>query len=213
MADPLDHLYENLLRAGIALRSARRYCAELADHREDIAADLIANGMDRDTALREAQRRLGDADQLALPMLVNPRFRGVAGRLPALVFLAIPVLCQLAASALLVIALVLFARLDRSIALLTDIASVISLLWLALPVVIAWLVFAAAWRRRANRLWPAIMASTGALLAAAFNLDILPPAENLPGAVSVALATPSLLPALVLLALCLAPLSLQPRPE
>ena len=213
MADPLDRLYENLLRAGIALRSARRYCAELADHRDDIAADLIAAGMDSDAALAEAQRRLGDADQLALPMLVNPRFRGLAARLPGLVFLALPLFCQLAASAMPVIALVLVAQRDRSIALLSDLASLISLLWLALPVVIAWLVFAAAWRRRANMLWPAIMAVTGAMLAATFTLDILPPAENIPGAVSVALAAPALLPALVLLALCLAPLSLQPRPE
>jgi hypothetical protein len=207
MRDDLHQVRERLLRGGVGGRRAQRYADELCDHRDDIAADLEKQGLAPALARAEAMRRLGSLEQLTAPMLADIRFRGPSSRWPALIYLVLPIVAQLVASAAPVALLGLVAR-RLPHAALPDLVSAISLAWLILPVTIGWLVLTAASWRRAGLTWPLLGAAGTVLLAAALQLDITMPGNGLPGAISVALATPAPLPLIVLFALSMLPLYL-----
>ncbi len=212
MHDPLHDLAEPLLRAGLSPRHVRRYIGELADHRDDIVSHLLAEGKSPDTARREAERRLGSTDALLLPMLADRRFRSYAARFPALFYLVLP----LALQALLVVAGILALSSAAGTGLrpmIADLGSLLGLLLLSAPVLIAWSTLGAAYRRHAARLWPLLGALCGAALAAALQLSVTPPAPGVAGQIGLTIVPPALLPLVTLVLLSLLPLSLQHRPE
>jgi hypothetical protein len=209
MSDPIIQLTETLLRAGVSPAAARRYGAELSDHRDDLVEHLEGQGMDPAAARTEAMKRLGSSEQLALPMLLDRRNRSLAARWPVLFFACLPLLVQVLASALPVVLLGLMARRFLPDASLPDVASVIAISWLILPVAIGWKALAAA-RRRCRLTWPLLGAVGGVVLATALQLDVAVPVAGGAGSISVAFGMPALLPLLVLMALVLLPLYLRP---
>lgn len=209
MPEPLEALRENLLRAGLAPRHVERYLAELSDHRDDIAAHLQQAGLPPEAAHAEAEHRLGDTDTLLLPMLANPRFRSQVSRWPALFYLLLPLAAQAG--------LVVLATGGLAVAASTplrpgigDVGTLAAMLLLISPVLIAWLTFPSARRRRLALRWPLSCAIAGALFAAALQLDIVPPSATQAGAISLAFGIPSLVPAITLLVLSTLPLWLRP---
>ena len=211
MRDPLSDLSETLLRAGISPTQVDRYLGELRDHAEDIAEQLQTTGLPAEAAEHAARMRLGNTDALALPMLLEPRFRSRASRLPVLFYLALPLLSQLLASALLVVGLNIAATRLGAHSALPDLGSAVSITWLILPVMLAWLVLSAATRRRARLRYCLLSIVMGTALAASLQLEILLPTAGRAGAIAVSLATPALLPLMVLLTLALLPLAFHNR--
>lgn len=211
MRDPIEYLRERLLRDGISLRAASRYCAELSEHREDIVDHLQAQGLAPNAALAEAQRRLGSTEELVLPMLLDRRNQSLATRWPVVFLAALPLLLQIVASALPVVLLVLAARHLLPVESLPDLVSAIAVVWLILPVIIGWLVLEAARRRYCRPVWPLVGAVCGIVLATAFKLDVAMPVAGQSGAVAVALELPSVLSVAVLLALVILPLWARPN--
>jgi len=211
VSDPILLLKDRLLRAGISLRAASRYCAELSDHRDDLIDHLQAQGMAPDAARAEALKRLGSPTQLALPMLVDRRNRSLVARWPMVFFAGLPLLAQALASALPVVVFGFAARRFLPDTRLPDVASAIALSWLILPVAIGWLAVAAANRRRCALRWPLLGAAVGVMLGTALQLDVVVPMAGAAGSISVAFGLPSLLPLLVLLALVLLPVYLRPH--
>jgi hypothetical protein len=209
MPEPLETLRENLLRAGLAPRHVERYLAELSDHCDDIAAHLQQAGLPPDAARLEAVRRLGNADALLLPMLANPRFRSPVARWPALFYLLLPLVAQAGLVLLAIGGLALAAStpLRPGIA---DLGTLAAMLLLISPVLIAWLAFPSARRRRLALRWPLACAFAGALFAAALQLDIIKPSATQPGIINLAFGIPALVPAITLLALSTLPLWLRP---
>lgn len=207
MRDAILHLYDRLIRAGIKPQAAARYCAELRDHRDDLMEHLEAQGMSPEHAREEAEKRLGSMEQLFLPMLCDRRNRSLAARWPLLCFAALPLVGQVLASALLVVLLGLSAGLVLSRAVLPDLAGVISIVWLILPVASGWLTLRAAARRACSPGWPLLGAGVGIVLATALQLDVaMPmPMAGASGTISVAFGMPALLPAIVLMGLVLLP--------
>lgn len=212
MRDLLHDLRENLLRAGLSPRHVERYLRELSDHRDDIAEHLQKTGLSPDAAQVQAEHRLGGRDALLLPMLANQRFRSRAARWPALFYLVVPLALQAMLVIIAVLALLLAAATNLRPAI-AELGSGMALLLLASPVLIAWLTFLAARRRRASPRWPVLGAFIGAALASALQLGVTLPASDTPGQIGLTLGIPPLLPLLALVLLSLVPLTLQPRPE
>ncbi|QDZ10958.1 hypothetical protein [Devosia ginsengisoli] len=212
MPDQLENLRETLLRAGTSPAHVRRYLRELSEHRDDLYDHLRQQGFRAQAARNEADRRLGSADALLLPMLADPRFRSRAARWPALFYIVLPLACQ--AGLVVAFTLVLLLVAGTSLRpIIADLGSGLALLLLAAPVLIAWLTLLAAHRRRASRRWPIVGAVCGAAFAAALQLGVTLPAPDVHGQIGLSLGQPALLPLLVLTLLSLLPLSLQPRPE
>jgi hypothetical protein len=161
-----DTLVERLLRAGISPARVARYNAELDEHLADLTDELIASGLPPDQAHAAALDRLGDPETLAASMLAEPRLRSLPSRLPALVWLALPVLAQLGVVALLAVLLVAAGR--QGLAPLAP--AIIDPLLLLAPLGIAWSIAASALRRRAAIGWP--LAGMLATLHVATALDL-----------------------------------------
>lgn len=207
MHDHFAGLREDLLRAGISPRRVHRYVRELADHRVDLIEHLEANGHSRQQAEREALQRLGSHDTLLLPMLADARFRSVASRWPALVYLGLPLASQIVMAILFAIALIAAASTPLRPAL-ADLGSGIAILWLAGSVILSWTAILAAHRRRASMRWPVIAALAVSTLAAAMNIGVTMPMADIHGEVSLALMHPAPLPLVTLAAVSLLPLFL-----
>lgn len=206
MHDPLDELTESLLRGGLSPSRVHRYTRELSEHRQDIAEHLQSEGMDPGAALREAQRRLGNLESLSLPMLIDARFRSRAHRLPAMFYVALPLFMQVVAWSACLITFIAAATLWRDATM--EYASLVPLLWLAAPVLIGWTMLALAAHRRTRAHWPVIGVAAGSVAAVVIRPTITPPLADLPGELSLAMASPALLPLVVLLLVALLPLSI-----
>lgn len=86
---PFDNVREQMLRAGIAPRQARRYVAELRDHLSDLVAQQRAAGLDARQAEARARELLGSDEQLAQAMIGRTP-RSFAARAPGVVFALFP---------------------------------------------------------------------------------------------------------------------------
>lgn len=208
MPDPFADLREDLLRAGISPRRVNRYTRELSEHRIDLIEHLEAEGRTHQEAELEAARRLGNHEALLLPMLADRRFRSLAARWPALVYLGFPLASQ-AALALLSAAVLILATDTPLRPIMADLGSGIALLWLVASVILSWLAILSAHRRRAAMHWPVLAALAVSTLAAATNISVTPPTAELSGEIAFALMHPAPLPLLTLAALSLLPLLLQ----
>lgn len=205
MREPFTDLREDLLRAGISLRCVNRYIRELSDHHADLADHLEAQGVPRHEAERDALRRLGSHDTLLLPMLADTRFRSLAARWPALVYLGLPLASQVALAILAALSLLVAAATPLRPAL-ADLGSGMAVLWLAGSVVLSWVAILAAHQRRASMRWPVIAALTVSAFASALTIGVTMPAMDLNGEITIALMQPAPLPLLTLAALSLLPL-------
>lgn len=212
MRDRLLDLRENLLRGGLSPRHVERYLRELSEHRADIAEHLRDNGLSAAEAYRQADDRLGSDGAILLPMLANSRFRSRAARWPAMFYVGLPLLAQVALVLAGTLALLCAAGTDLR-PIIADLGTGVALLLLASPVVIAWLSFLAARRRRASFRWPLVGALAGCLLAATLQIGITPPTSDMAGEIGLAVGSPPLLMLLALSLVSLLPLFLQPRLE
>jgi hypothetical protein len=80
------HLGRQLLRGGVGRRHVRRALRELADHRQDLVARMLASGQEHATAVHDARQRLGDRAVLAAQMIARPELRSRARRFAWLLF-------------------------------------------------------------------------------------------------------------------------------
>lgn len=212
MRDLLQDLRDDLLRAGLSPRHVERYLQELSEHRADIAEHLSKIGVSPETALRQAEQRLGDREALLLPMLADRRFLSRAVRWPAIFYIVLPLAVQVAliAGGVIMLSFAASTGLRPAIA---DLGGGMAVLLLTAPVLIAWLTLFASRRRRMSVRWPVLGALAGAAFAAALQLEVVVPTPGAAGQIGLALSAPSPLPLLVLGLLSLLPLSLQLSPK
>jgi hypothetical protein len=97
-----EKVREQLLRAGIAPRHARRYVTELQEHLADLTTQERASGLNATQAQQRARSLLGSDEQLAETML-RCAPRSLAVRAPWSVFVVLPVV-------LLVLAMVIASK-------------------------------------------------------------------------------------------------------
>ena len=213
MPDAFADLREDLLRAGVSPRRVRRYLRELSDHRADLIEHLQAQGHTRQQAEQVSLDRLGSHDTLLLPMLADSRFRSMAARWPALVYLGLPLASQIMLAFLSAVALIAAASTPLRPAL-ADLGSGVAILWLAGSVILSWAAIFAAHRRRASMRWPIFAALAVSGIAAAMNIDVTMPIADSHGEIILALTSPAPLPLVTLAALSLLPLLFHfgPRP-
>ncbi|WP_051960401.1 permease prefix domain 1-containing protein [Devosia riboflavina] len=210
MRERFADLLEDLLRAGISPRRANRYVRELSDHHADLIEHLEAQGLSHQEAEQSATQRLGSHDTLLLPMLADARFRSMASRWPAVVYLVLPLVSQIILALLAAIFLIAAASTPLRPALI-DLASGAAILWLTGSVILSWAAILAAHRRRASMRWPVIAALAVATLAAAVNIGVTMPVAEIHGEITLALTHPSPLSLVTLAALSLLPLVLHFR--
>lgn len=208
MRDPFADLREDLLRAGISPRRVNRYVRELSDHHTDLTQYLQSQGHSRHDAECDAMQRLGSHDTLLLPMLADRRFRSIASRWPALVYLGLPLASQVVLAILAALSLIAAASTPLRSALI-DLGSGVAILWLASSVVLSWAAIFAAHRRRASMRWPIAAALAVSTLAAAMNIGVTMPVAEIHGEVTLALMHPAPLPLASLTSLSLLPLLLR----
>jgi hypothetical protein len=91
MPQPFENVREELLRAGIAPRHARRYVTELREHLNDVTARERATGLPSREAEERATAVLGSDAQLVQAMLDKGAPRSLAYRSPWSVFAVLPV--------------------------------------------------------------------------------------------------------------------------
>ena len=213
MPDAFADLREDLLRAGVSPRRVHRYVRELSDHRADLIEHLQAQGRTRRQAEQESLDRLGSHDTLLLPMLADSRFRSMAARWPALVYLGLPLASQIMLAFLSAVALITAASTPLRPAL-ADLGSGVAILWLAGSVILNWAAIFAAHRRRASMRWPIFAALAVSGIAAAMNIDVTMPIADSHGEIILALTSPAPLPLVTLATLSLLPLLFHfgPRP-
>ena len=207
MRDPFADLREDLLRAGISPRRVSRYVRDLSDHHTDITEYLQSQGHSRHDAERDAMHQLGSHDTLLLPMLADRRFRSIASRWPALVYLGLPIASQVVLAILAALSLIAAAATPLRSALI-DLGSGVAILWLASSVILSWAAILAAHRRRASMRWPIAAALAVSTLAAAMNIGVTMPVAEIHGEITLALMHPAPLPLATLTTLSLLPLLL-----
>jgi hypothetical protein len=111
----LEAVRRSLLRRGVAPVYVARLVGELADHREDLVRELVEAGADAGTAQQEADRRLGDAEDLAAQVLRTLRRRSFTGRHRLVSFVLLPFISLLVIMVgLLLIGLALTGSLSES---------------------------------------------------------------------------------------------------
>lgn len=178
----MRELRERLLRAGISPRAVDRYVSELQDHFDDLVDDLTADGLSPAVAQHIALRRLGDPDQLVVPMLADRHFRSLASRAPMLAWCALPLLGLASVAALLTVSIVVAVRNGLPPA---DLGALAGVLLLLAPIAIGWGLAVDAFRRRATLMWPALGIACTIGLGAALQLQVDATA------IAVSLATPA----------------------
>ena len=95
MSLPLENVREQLLRAGVPPRFARRYVIELREHLTDLTERERNAGLDPTAASQRARELLGTDTQLAQAMIETAP-RTLAARAPWAVFALLPVVTALA---------------------------------------------------------------------------------------------------------------------
>jgi hypothetical protein len=180
----MHELRELLLRSGVSPVMVRRYLDELAEHREDLMAELTGAGLTSREAAAEADRRLGDTAALAQPMLADRRFQSVTRRAPMLMLVALPLAAQAGFLALLSTMVVLAVRSGLPPEALGAAAGFLHLL---APLAVGWALLCwIAWHR-APVAWAITGLTATALLGAGLQFEIGA------SAVAVGLAAPDLL--------------------
>jgi hypothetical protein len=89
VSQPLDTVREELLRAGVPPRVARRYVMELLEHLDDLTESGRRSGLSATSARERAHVLLGTDDQLTQAMIVRAP-RALAVRAPWAVFGLLP---------------------------------------------------------------------------------------------------------------------------
>ncbi len=182
---PFAELSERLLRAGVAPKHVRRTVAELEAHRQDLVAELRANGTPTPQAEVEARLRLGSDEALAASVLARPELRSWARRRPWAAFAIVPIVSFVAAFAVWAVTFIMLveelksalgmALLERSgVRPITEFLFGAAL-W-GLPVIIGGLCMWFAAARRAGAAWPIAGVAVICLTAAAANLSLEWPA-------------------------------------
>jgi hypothetical protein len=92
MPGPFEPLRETLLCAGVAPAHVRRYVRELSEHVCDLVGEELKGGKPADEAQVAARVRLGADEALAGAMLAEPSLRSWTGRAPWATLLIGPIL-------------------------------------------------------------------------------------------------------------------------
>lgn len=90
MRDAPQSSFEQLIRAGIAPRRARRILREFREHRMDLLAEQRAMGIEEQEAVDSAEARLGSEQALVSQALRTPELRSWARRRPVIAFALLP---------------------------------------------------------------------------------------------------------------------------
>lgn len=206
MSEMFASLHEQLLRAGVRPKAARRYIAELRDHFDDLMLEMEESGHPTDEARQLALARLGDIDALALPMVSDRRFHGLAGKAPWAVFLVGPVFACTVSAALGIFLLIWAAKLEPSRVWFDAFHFATQFLIVsAFPILLAWAFAFVAMRQRCRLAWVIVSALLSIAFAAGFNMSVTPPSPNQPGEFSIGVALPSLSHLLFLTLLAMTP--------
>lgn len=96
MFERFENVREQLLRAGVAPRHAKRYLRELNDHFDDLVREHTETGMDRQAAEVAARQRLGTDASLIAAVTGRPELRSLIARHPWAAFGFSPVLALVA---------------------------------------------------------------------------------------------------------------------
>lgn len=91
MMDTIRNIKKALIAGGVSWRHVQRYGVELQHHYEDLLDKARATGFDEASALRWAEKQLGDPEVLVKEMTSRPELQCFGNRYPKLVFLAMPV--------------------------------------------------------------------------------------------------------------------------
>jgi hypothetical protein len=100
MSLPFESVREQLLRAGVAPRHARRYVIELREHLADLTARERASGLDAKQAAGRALTVMGTDALLVQAMIDRGAPRSLASRAPGTVFVLLPTVLLVAVLAL-----------------------------------------------------------------------------------------------------------------
>ncbi len=98
MAQPFESVREELLRAGVAPRHARRYVVELREHLADLTARECSAGLDAKAAGERARAVLGTDAELVREM-IRQAPRSLTARAPWVIFTLFPSVLLLTAVA------------------------------------------------------------------------------------------------------------------
>jgi hypothetical protein len=181
---------QQLIRAGIAPRRARRILREFREHRIDLILEQRAMGADESEAADSADARLGTEQALVSHALAKPELRSWARRRPILAFVVMPPLYFAAAFCASLLGLVglvnwrqalgeSMTRASPTIHWISDYGS-LCLLW-GLPMVAAVTLMAFAGRRREISLWPCIGVLLICFIGSLTNFTVnLPPMAQAP---------------------------------
>lgn len=185
MQSSFNPLTERLLRGGVGRNHARRYIEELGDHLDDIVAEERLKGTRVDLA--QARERLGSDEALAEMMICRREFRAWSDRAPLLAYLALPCFLLVAgiAAAMEVIVLTCSWLRQASSALAlppwTPLFSQ-SMMFVSnaiLPVLLGWIMTAAAISQRSRPAWPVIGILALAALSSGLQVGVMLP--SVPG--------------------------------
>lgn len=97
---------KRLLDGGIAPAAVRRNIRELLDHQRELKQQAMARGLGEPAAEEEAQRQLGDPEQLAAAMLERRELRSRVRRFPATTLVVLPPLAFAVLYAALIFAMI-----------------------------------------------------------------------------------------------------------
>ncbi len=92
MSDNLifNDLKKRLIKRGFAYNYIDRIITELSDHKKDMVYDLVESGYDTNTAAKEAEKRLGDSEELSTSFIQAARNSSFIGRHPSISFILFP---------------------------------------------------------------------------------------------------------------------------
>jgi hypothetical protein len=91
-----EELREELLRAGVAPRHARRAVMEIEGHSQQLIDDARGSGANQHDACIEAQRRLGTNQELVRQYAARPELRAWSRRWPSICFTLVPLFAYVA---------------------------------------------------------------------------------------------------------------------
>jgi hypothetical protein len=156
-------LRQELLRAGVAPRSARRAALEIESHFQQLTDEEIGRGASENDARIEAHRRLGANQELVLRYAARPELRAWSRRWPSLCFMIVPLLTYLAVAFATLVGMVSIVhrmgsylhriQVAPDVTREIDLAVRVVLLW-CLPLCVAAAFTLLAGRRRVALRWP-----------------------------------------------------------
>lgn len=178
--NPLETLWERLLRGGVSRRHARRYLSELNDHLEDLIAE---EPLPAAQARPRALARLGETEALACAMIARPELQAWSSRAPIAAYLLIPSLSLVVCAALAMAGVVGACAWASKTGLPPTswagplAAGAVFFCNAMLSTLLGWAIGVAALRQRSSPLWPCLGILVLAIISASVQLTVVLPSS------------------------------------